>query len=739
MRKILSLFLFLSITGQLFGQQFWSKKENINFKYTNEEIYVRKSNPEKLDIYTLELESFTSYLSSRNSGLEISLPINSNEFQKFRIRESSNLAPELSAKFPMIKSYTGYGIEDPTAIVKIDIGTNGIHAIVFSGNHSTLYIDPYTKDNKEYIIYQRADLNQEDQDFICQVEDSKKDDFNQPNFTERNADDGKLRTFRLALACTGEYAQYHLTQQGVDPGATDAVKKAAVLSAMNTTMNRVNGVYEIDLGVRMEIVANNDAIIFLDAAADGFSNTNAISLLSQNQTTCDTEIGSANYDIGHVFSTGGGGVAGLGVVCSNGSKARGVTGRGAPINDPFDIDYVAHEMGHQFGANHTFNNSCSGNRNFSTAVEPGSGSTIMAYAGICTPNVQSNSDDHFSIISINEMWNLIQTTATCGVETATGNATPTADAGSDVAIPKSTPFVLRGIGTDIDGTSTLTYNWEQVDNEIAAMPPEPTNTFGPMFRSLSSKTSPNRYMPALSTIIAGNTSTDWEVLPSVARELDFALTVRDNNPGGSASARDDIRVTVTDADPFTVELPNTAVVWEGLTTQTVTWNKGTTDTAPINCSFVTIKLSTDGGLTFPITILSNTPNDGSQDIVVPDNPTTEARIMIEAVDNLFYNVNAIDFTINGATASIDDTILQDFKLFPNPAKDVLNLHFKMNDSNDVEILLYDLQGRTVRRVLYNNQSQKFEQSISTKDVASGIYLIKVNSGNKSVTKKLIIE
>ena len=739
MRKILSLFLFLSITGQLFGQQFWSKKENINFKYSNEDIYVRKSNPEKLDIYTLNLESFTSYLSSRNNDLEISLPINSNEFQKFRIRESSNLAPELSAKFPMIKSYTGYGIEDPTAIVKIDIGTNGIHAIVFSGNHSTLYIDPYTKDNKEYIVYQRADLNQEDQDFICQVEDSKKDDFNPTNLTERNADDGKLRTFRLALACTGEYAQYHLTQQGVDAGATDAVKKAAVLSAMNTTMNRVNGVYEIDLGVRMEIVANNDAIIFLDAAADGFSNTNAISLLSQNQTTCDTEIGSANYDIGHVFSTGGGGVAGLGVVCSNGSKARGVTGRGAPINDPFDIDYVAHEMGHQFGANHTFNNSCSGNRNSSTAVEPGSGSTIMAYAGICTPNVQSNSDDHFSIISIDEMWNRIQTTATCGVETVTGNATPTADAGSDVAIPKSTPFVLRGIGTDIDGTSTLTYNWEQVDAEIASMPPLSINTGGPMFRSIPSKTSPNRYMPALSTIIAGNTSTDWEVLPSVARELDFALTVRDNNPGGSASARNDIRVTVTDADPFTVELPNTAVVWEGLTTQTVTWNKGTTDTAPINCNFVTIKLSTDGGLTFPITILSNTPNDGSQDIVVPDNPTTEARIMIEAVDNLFYNVNAIDFTINGATASIDDTILQDFKLFPNPAKDVLNLHFRMNDSNDVEILLYDLQGRTVRRVLYNNQSQKFEQSISTKDVASGIYLIKVNSGNKSMTKKLIIE
>tara|TARA_R110001632_G_scaffold47551_5_gene120447 strand:- start:1781 stop:4000 length:2220 start_codon:yes stop_codon:yes gene_type:complete len=739
MRKILFTFFLLFMIGQSFAQQLWSKKEATNTKIVTKDQYFRKSIPQKFEIYNLNLKDFISILSSKSNGLEIKLPTSEGDLQKFIVKESSNFDPILSAKFPMIKSYTGYGIDDPTAIAKIDFGTNGFHAIILSGNRSTVYIDPQTKDNKEYIVYRRKDLTKDENDFKCELDSSVITNKYQSQDVQKNADDGKLRTFRLALAATAEYSQFHLSQQGVGSGATDEVKKAAVLSAMNTTMNRVNGVYEIDLGVKMEIVANNDLIIFLDAATDGFSNSDAVALLSQNQTKCDTEIGSANYDIGHVFSTGGGGVAGLGVVCFSGSKARGVTGTNFPTNDPFDIDYVAHEIGHQFGANHTFNNSCNGNRSSSTAVEPGSGSTIMAYAGICSPNVQSNSDDHFSIISINEMWNRIQTTATCAVETNTGNAIPTADAGLDVSIPKSTPFVLRGVASDADGTASLTYNWEQVDNEIATMPPLSTNTGGPMFRSISSKTSPNRYMPALSTIIAGNTSTTWEVLPAVARELDFALTVRDNNPGGGASARSDIKVTVTDADSFTVAVPNSAVVWEAGTTETITWNKGTTDVAPISCSLVTIKLSTDGGLTFPITILANTPNDGSQDVIIPNNPTLTARIMVEAADNIFYNVNSIDFTIEEATASINDLALEGFKMYPNPVKGLLNLHFTMNDSDEVEILLYDIQGRKVKREYFSKSTLRFEESISLANLTSGIYLIKVRNGNKYITKKIILE
>ena len=218
-----------------------------------------------------------------------------------------------------------------------------------------------------------------------------------------------------------------------------------------------------------------------------------------------------------------------------------------------------------------------------------------------------NSDDHFHAVSIKQMWDNILSSATCGAQSDTNNAAPVANAGSDFSIPKSTPFVLKGSATDVDGTSSLTYNWEQTDIEIATMPPVATNTGGPMFRSLPSKDSPNRYMPALATVVGGSTSSTWEVVPSVARDMNFALTVRDNHAGGGNSARDDVKVTVTNADAFTVTAPSTVVTWNTGSTQTITWNKGTTDVAPINCANVNIKLSTDGGVTFPITIKSNTP------------------------------------------------------------------------------------------------------------------------------------
>lgn len=616
-------------------------KENLLQK---KKLYHKKNFPNKYLVFSLELKNFKQYLKGINQEKIIKIPNSKGELKRFSIKETMYLAPQLAAKYPMIKSYSAQGIDDPTATAKISIGTDGVHAVVFSGKESTIYIDPFTKDNKEYIVYKRNDLDKKKNDFSCEVEETTKDVIEKIKLENRNANDGKLRTYRIAIASTGEYSQFHLNRQGIAASATDAVKKAAVLSAMVTTMTRVNGVYEKDLAVRMIIVNNNDKIIFLDANTDGLSNSNANSLISESQVKCDTEIGTANYDIGHTFSTGGGGLAGLGVVCVAGQKGRGITGSSQPVNDPYDIDFVAHELGHQFGATHTQNNSC--NRTNSTAVEPGSGSTIMGYAGICTPNVQNNSDDHFHAVSIAQMWNIVQSSGNCATQTDTNNASPVANAGADYSIPKSTPFVLKGSATDADGLSGLTYNWEQIDTEIATMPPLATNSAGPAFRSLPSKDSPNRYMPDLATVVAGNTSSTWEVVPSVSRDMNFALTVRDNHSGGGASARDDMKISVTNAEAFIVTSQAVAETWETGTTKTITWNKGTTDVAPINCQTVNIKLSTDGGLTFPITILANTPNDGSQTITVPNNPTTKARIMVEAADNIFYNVNSTNLTIN---------------------------------------------------------------------------------------------
>lgn len=634
------LFAFYLSIANLFSQQLWTRVHKDAITQQKKEVFNTNSLPKQYVLMNLNLDGFKNTLpnlqskNTSNSGV-IQLPNANGQLERFSIKETSYLAPALAEKFPMIKSFSAQGIDNPSSSAKISIGKDGVHAIIFSANEGTSYINPYTKDYREYIIYKKSSLTSGKDEFLCKVEDTVQEKNTSPR-QRRNANDGNLRTYRMAIACTGEYAQFHINNQGVSSSASDTEKKAAVLSAMNTTITRVNAVYERDLAVRMVIVDNNDALIFLDANTDGLTNDSAGTLIDESQEKCDNIIGDANYDIGHTFSTGAGGLAQLNSVCVTNYKAQGVTGRSQPIGDTYDIDYVAHEVGHQFGATHTFNNSCDGNRSTNTAVEPGSGSTIMAYAGICLPNVQNVSDDYFHAVSIAQMWSHVQGSGSCATSTSTGNNAPTANAGNDVSIPKSTPFILKGQATDADGTASLTYSWEQIDNEAATMSPLPTNTGGPMFRSLLPSSSPNRYMPALSTVLSGNTSTTWEVLPSVARELDFALTVRDNHSGGGSSARDDMKVTVTDAQPFLV---NSQPTWAPNTAREIKWLVGETNISPINCQNVNIKLSTNGGTSFDVMLLENTPNDGTETITLPNIATTNnAILMIEAADNIFYNI-----------------------------------------------------------------------------------------------------
>ena len=662
MKIKLSLILFLILgfikVDSSYSQNTWNKQDKMNSLLESKDLYQKKHFPSNYEILSLDVELFTNRLKSKSKREQhiIELPNADGSLSRFTCKETSNFETKLQAKFPNVKSYSAQGIDDLTAIAKISIGSDGFHAVIFSANQETVYIDPYSRDDKDYIVYKRGSLSKADEDFKCEVETTAKKKFSISDFN-KNANDGKLRTFRLALVCSAEYAQFHLGagQQNIPDTAADEVKKEAVLSAMNTSMTRINGILEKDLSIKLVLVNDNNKIIFLDTVTDGITEGNANSMIAEVQTICDSNIGDLNYDIGHIFSTGGSGLAGLGVVCLTGRKARGVTGIGSPVGDPYDVDYVAHEMGHQFGATHTQNNDC--NRTDSTAVEPGSGSTIMGYAGICSPNVLSvgsatgNSDDYFHTVSIAQMWSTIETSANCALLTDTNNEAPVADAGLDYSIPKSTPFILKGSATDANGTSALTYNWEQIDNEVAIMPPLTNNAGGPMFRSLPSTISPNRYMPALATVLAGNTSSEWEVLPSIARDLNFSLLVRDNYNNGGGTSRDDMLVTVEDAEAFNVTSQNIPIIWDAGSSQTITWSKGTSDIAPINCQNVTIKLSEDGGLTFPIVLSANTVNDGSEVVIVPNNVTTQARIMIEAVDNIFYNINTVNFEIQSTGPS----------------------------------------------------------------------------------------
>lgn len=734
----------LSIPSKLIAQDVWKKAQKENYQ-DQKQIYQKKNFPLKFELIYLDIDELKNQLKPLSSGAKqfIKLPNSKGVLLAYEIKETSNFNAVLAAKFSMIKSYDAQGIDDPTAVAKISIGTDGFHAVIFSGNDGSYYIDPYSKDHKEYIVYRRADLGKNKNTFECEVEQTSEKMASEQIFLQ-NANDGMLRTFRLAVVCSGEYAQFHLTKQGVSSEATDAIKKAAVLSAINTSMTRINGVYEKDLGVRMELVANNEEIIFLDAANDNISDGSAGTMINEVQSICDTVIGDENYDIGHIFSIGGSGLAGLGVVCLTGQKARGVTGISSPTGDPYDIDYVSHEMGHQFGANHTQNNSC--NRNDATAVEPGSASTIMGYAGICAPNVQNNSDDHFHSINITEMWNTIQSSATCATLSDANNEAPTANAGADFNIPKSTPFVLKGSATDANGMASLTYNWEQIDNEISTQSPESTNTGGPMFRSLPSKTTPDRYMPNLSTVVGGSVSSTWEVVPSVARDLNFSFLVRDNNAGGGNSARDDVKITVIQADAFTVSAPNTAVSWDVGTSQTITWNKGTTDIAPINCQNINIKLSVDGGISFPIMIKANTANDGSEDVIIPNNVSTSARIMIEAVDNIFYNVNTSNFTINSTEPTFILTETSGSQTVCNSENQtaIYNLNFDfINDYS--ESVTFSASGQpTGSNVTFSATSVNGDETVTMtvsnlEGVTAQFYPIDIEASSSTITKNIGLE
>ncbi|MEY3368684.1 MAG: hypothetical protein RI973_1839, partial [Bacteroidota bacterium] len=572
----------------------------------------------------------------------LTLPMPDGSLEVFRIEYAPVMHPDLAAQFPMIRSYAGYGIDDPTAYLRCDFTPKGFHGYIRSARHSDVFIDPYGSNSNEfYISYYKKDFFK-DSGWDCTFDEVNDKKSQKPVDIFTKAGDCKLRSYMLALACTGEYAAFH---GGTVTGA---------LAAMTTSLTRVNGVFELDASIHMDLVPNNNLLVFLNASTDPYTNNNGSTMLGENQTTCDNIIGSANYDIGHVFSTGGGGVAYLGCVCNNSLKAGGVTGSSSPVGDPFDIDYVAHEMGHQYGANHTQNNNC--NRNSATAMEPGSASTIMGYAGICSPNVQSNSDAYFHAISLQEM--AAKVTSTSGnacATTTTINSAPTAAAGLDYSIPRSTPFVLTGTGSDPNNAS-LTFCWEQMDNQVATMPPVSTNTGGPAFRSLTPSTSPNRYFPNINAIV-NNQNPTWEVLPSVGRTLNFRFTVRDNHPGGGCTKEDNAIVTVVGtAGPFLVTAPNTALSWPGLSQQTVTWDVANTTAAPINCANVDILLSLDGGFTYPVTLASATPNDGTHLVTIPNNPTATARIMVRGSGNIFFDISNANFAItapvNGFTVDV---------------------------------------------------------------------------------------
>ena len=685
MRKfLLLLFLSVIITTVAFSQNnYWFiNNENRNAIATNKAV-ARLSYPKEYKLFNLTIAPLRQQLFSvvdKQSRLStiITLPNAAGALEQFEVYESSNFEPALQAQFPEIRAYSGRGITDKFATLKLSISPQGIQTMVFRTDRANEFIEPYSQDHNVYSVY-NSHRDKGQLPWTCSTEDKQLNTTITSSFSQlanTGSSGGTIKTLRLAQSCNAEYSNWF--------GATSSAQVNLVLAAFNATLTRCNGCYEKDLALHLNLIANTTAVIYYNPSTDPY--TTMSNWNNQLQSTLTANIGEANYDIGHMFgASGGGGNAGcIGCVCVNNQKGRGITSPadGIPQGDNFDIDYVVHEVGHQLGGNHTFSHGLEG-----TGVnkEVGSGITIMGYAGITSYDVAPHSIDIFHEATIAQIQANIATKS-CPVTTVmTANHAPVVSPVGGYTIPISTPFALTASATDQEN-DPITYCWEQNDNATTSgsnSVASPTKATGPNWLSFSPVASGTRTFPTLSTILAGLNVTgplpggdavaNIEALSSVSRTLNFRVTVRDNHPyvAGSTIGQTGftgavVNVTNT-AGPFAVTAPNTNVNWGGGSSQTVTWSVNGTNAGSVNCATVNILLSTDGGQTFPTVLVAATANDGSQVITVPNTPGITNRIKVEAVGNIFFDISNTNFTIGTAPGCGNPTGLNETSITTNSA------------------------------------------------------------------------
>ncbi len=710
-----------SYSNNTINKQFWqSSTTSILTKKSLDKANSKAESGLYFDIDVTLLEQKLT----NSENLLIDLPLPDGSFAKFKLTSSQVMHPELAAKYPRIKTFSGQQVGRSKNTGQFDITPHGFHA-VFNQGDEQVFIDPSSRaSNRHYHNYYRKDAQPIDNtEFSKRLAPRKTANYSDVASLKKSAaavaKTTNIITYKLAIATTGEYATFH-------GGTTEST-----LAALVTLVNRLNDVYQRDLSMKFELVANNDSIIFTDSSTDPFDNTDDD--IDLNAGVIDGAIGAENYDIGHLVGTGGGGLAGFRVVCTS-IKAEGVTGSRRPTSDSFYIDYVAHEIGHQFGADHTFNGgdgACDGNRASDSAYEPGSASTIMGYAGICgSQNIQNSSDPYFHIHSIDQIRSFTAPLANCGTQSTLVNDAPIVNAGADHTIPAKTPFTLVGSATDVDNDN-LTYSWEQFDlgaESNNASEDAIDDGFRPLFRTFSPTNSAERTLPKLADIL-GNSTSYGEALPSVERELNFRLVVRDNQ---NNLVDDAMKINVIAVpEGFSV---NDISNWNS-SAQTVTWFTAGTENAPVACSAVDILLSTDSGISFPQTLVSNTENDGSQHVVLENLASTRARIKIACSNNIFFAINNADFNIN----------ITDFV----PKKPVFSSQSDIHTNEDVSLILnatmlsfennqtidslqvtsgtnYSFDGLTIAPSANFNGSIMVNMTATTSDLVSDVFQVRVD-------------
>ncbi|WP_106144242.1 reprolysin-like metallopeptidase [Flagellimonas meridianipacifica] len=725
---VCSITIFFSFFYTSAQQQYWSQSSGSGMKSIS--LGNIKSENTVFTLNTLDFEKDLNALSASKSTTNlVYLPKASGDIIPFKLQEKSVLHPELAKKFPNIKSYVGQSV-DGKYRVRLSSSHKGLQSMIvqLDGLEAT-FMEPVLGQKGTYVVYDKH--NSAKTAFVCGTEKIKQQVQKTLNPL---VDDQVLRTFRIAVSTTGEYTDYH--------GGT----VADALAAINATLTRVNEVFETDLGATLELIANNDLVIFTNAATDPYNGN----LNAQTQSTLTSTIGEANYDVGHLFARAqqgqdNGNAGFIGSVCQDNRKGSAFASGFIPEGDVFDLDFVAHELGHQFGANHTWSFESEGT---GVQAEPASGTTIMGYAGIVPGNnVEPNGDDYFHYNSIVQIRDYLETVS-CGVSSGLSNNPPSVTPIGDFIIPKGTAFVLEGIATDPDPGDVLTYTWEQIDDGVVTTGSfGPENPVGANFRSLPPSTNPARYFPRLSRVAQGNlTQTNppqsgaWETVSNIQRDLSFALTVRDNALGGGQVISDilDVKV-INSAGPFEVTSQGANVTYDAGTIQTVTWDVADTDVSPVNAQTVDIFLSIDGGLSFPITLLENTVNDGSEEVLLPGDVTSTARVMVKASDNVFFAMNSSNFTIQASEVVLDFESLSYEVCEPNDL--VIPFNYQtFNGFNETSTFSADVpvgMSAVFSPIQSNTNNTPVDLTLSgTNAVAPGEYVITVRSESASQTTEV---
>jgi len=684
--RLLSGMLMLLLAGPAgAGEQIWQEVPSVQPQSVNSSSDLTRGKPAgqsldrsarryKVDNSALRasLQRVTEVIGPGSLEV-IRLPMPDGSLADFQIYESPVMENELARKYPQIRTFQVYGIDDPTASGRLDITPSGFHALLHT-SQGRLFIDPdFTPQQPDHYLAQSRNT-ESSPGYSCRI-----DELDIP----ARAATGNATAARVAARIPSKFLQYRIavaaTEEYVDlvsAAVSDDQRRDDAQAEIVTAINRVNEIYQRDLGILLKLVDNNDVLIELNGEA-GFNNAIPSDLLDQNQIWVDSQLGNSQYDIGHVFGTGGGGLAWLASVCDDSNKARGVSGIANPLGDPFYIDFVAHEIGHQFNARHSFNGTsgqCSEGRNPATAYEPGSGSTIMAYAGICgVEDLQSNNDATFHAGSISEINRFTGSGGSCYalIDASPANPNePVVSALTNKIIPADTAFVLDAAASDAD-LDELTYQWEQMDVGC----PTDAVSFGSdtgdnaLFRSYLPQPDSERYFPALGTRLQGLYD-DAEVVPCQDRDINLRVTVRDQKSGqGTAN----IRVsTINTGSSFRITRVTPGGTISSPDPITVEWDVAGTDQPPVNCSNVDIELMTFARTpttTPPATYVTNyysysihplfmgTTNDGSEIGSIPlvnqvlSHP--RARIRVKCSDNIFYDISDTDFAINGTGTPTD--------------------------------------------------------------------------------------